>query len=94
MRCVAKSREVHCFLVCYIVCFFLLHFSSVVEFVRIVGLEHRVPEHRLDGIVIIPFVIRAINKETKDTRVRSVKELIEQPLLRKWLNVTCAISKS
>lgn len=67
---------------------------SAVEYVRIVGLAHRAPGRRLDGIVIIPFVIRAINKGTKDTRVRSVKELIEQQLLKKWLNVACAISKS
>lgn len=60
---------------------------------RTVGRGRRAPAHRPDGTLTTPFVIRAISKGTKDTRVRSVYELIERLLSKKWLNVVCAISE-
>lgn len=67
--------------------------AAVAGCARIVGLGRRVPARRPDGMLTTPFVIHAINKGTKDTRVLFVPELIERLLSRKWLNVVCAISK-
>lgn len=47
----------------------------------------------LDGMLITLFVIHVINNATKDSHVPSAIELIEPPLIEKWLNVTSAISK-
>lgn len=72
---------------------FFSHFCSVVEYVRIVVHVRPVQEHLQDGITITPFVIRATSNATKDLRVPSVIELIEQPPIERWSSVAYAISK-
>lgn len=74
---------------------FVFYFSgSAVEFVQIAVHVHLELEHRQDGMLIILFVIRAINNAIKDSPVQFVIELIEQPLIERWSNVTYAISTS
>lgn len=66
---------------------------SAVEFVPIVVHVHPELEPLHDGMLITLFAIHAINNVTKDSRVQSAIELIEQPPIERWLNVTSAISK-
>ena len=69
-------------------------FCSAVVFVRTVAQGHQELVHHRDGMLIIPFVIHVINKETRVSRVPFAIELIVLPPIEKWLNVACAISKT
>lgn len=53
---------------------------------------HPEQERRHDGMLIILFVIRAINNAIKDSHVPFVIELTERPPIEKWSSVAYAIS--
>lgn len=73
------------------------HFSfkicSAAAFVPIVVRVLPELEHLQDGMLITLFVIRAINSVTKGSHVPSAIELIEPPLIERWLNAAYAISE-
>lgn len=71
----------------------LIFVCSVVGYVAIAVPEHQVRGYRHVGMLITPYVIRAISKETKGFIALYVEELTELTLTEKWYNVSCVGSK-
>lgn len=66
---------------------------SVVGFVEIAVLGHRVLDCLQDGTLITQFAIPVINKETRVSHVPFVIVLIGRMHIGKWFNARHAISK-